>query len=115
MIAASLYCARRSRTATIRTTPGSRRTGPRSSRPAWTSSRSTSCSTASGPAGGLPYLNFYVGNGCVIVPLACLPCDREGLERMPAVFPDREVVGVPATNLARRGGGAHCITLQQSA
>ena len=59
----------------------------------------------------LPYLNFYVGNGCVIVPLACLPCDQEGLAQVQSVFPDREVVGVPATNLARRGGGAHCITL----
>jgi agmatine deiminase len=61
----------------------------------------------------LPYLNFYVGNGCVIVPLACVPSDREGLDQVRSVFPDREVVGVPATNLARRGGGAHCITLQQ--
>jgi len=63
----------------------------------------------------LPYLNFYVGNGCVIVPLACLPSDREGLAQVRSVFPDREVVGVPATNLARRGGGAHCITQQQPA
>ena len=59
----------------------------------------------------LPYLNFYLGNGCVIVPLACLPSDPEGLAQVRSVFPDREVVGVPATNLARRGGGAHCITL----
>ena len=63
----------------------------------------------------LPYVNFYIGNGCVIVPLACLPSDREGLDQVRSVFPDREVVGVPATNLARRGGGAHCITLQQPA
>jgi agmatine deiminase len=63
----------------------------------------------------LPYLNFYIGNGCVIVPLACLPCDAEGLAQMRSTFPDREVVGVPATNLARRGGGVHCITQQQPA
>jgi agmatine deiminase len=63
----------------------------------------------------LPYLNFYVGNGCVIVPLACLPSDREGLAQVRSVFPDREIVGVPATNLSRRGGGAHCITQQQPA
>jgi len=63
----------------------------------------------------LPYLNLYLGNGCAVVPLACLPEDREGLARLRAVFPDRAVVGVPATNLARRGGGAHCITLAQPA
>jgi len=63
----------------------------------------------------LPYLNFYVGNGCVIVPLALLPSDPEGLAQVQSAFPDREIVGVPATNLARRGGGAHCITLQQPA
>jgi agmatine deiminase len=63
----------------------------------------------------LPYLNFYIGNDCVIVPLACLPEDEDGLAQVRAAFPDREVVGVPATNLARRGGGAHCITLQQPA
>jgi agmatine deiminase len=61
----------------------------------------------------LPYLNFYIGNGGVIVPLARLPSDREGLAQIRAIFPGREVVGVPATNLARRGGGPHCITQQQ--
>jgi agmatine deiminase len=58
----------------------------------------------------LPYLNFYVGNGCVVMPFARLHSDREGLAQVQAVFPDRAVVGVPATNLARRGGGPHCIT-----
>ena len=61
----------------------------------------------------LPYLNFFLGNGCVVVPLACLPSDREALALLREVFPDREVVGVPATNLARRGGGIHCITREQ--
>lgn len=61
----------------------------------------------------LPYLNLYLGNGCAIVPLACAPEDDEGLARVREALPDREVVGVPATNLARRGGGVHCITLGQ--
>jgi agmatine deiminase len=60
----------------------------------------------------LPYLNFYVGNGCVIVPLARTPDDARGVARIREAFPGRQVVGVPATNLARRGGGAHCITQQ---
>ena len=63
----------------------------------------------------LPYLNLYIGNGCVIVPLALLPSDPDGLAKVQSGFPDREVVGVAATNLARRGGGAHCITLPQLA
>lgn len=61
----------------------------------------------------LPYLNLYLGNGCVVVPLAGVPEDAGGLARLRGLFPGRQVVGVPATNLARRGGGAHCITLQQ--
>lgn len=59
----------------------------------------------------LPYLNAYVGNGCVVVPLAGVLSDAEALRRLGGVFPEREVVGVPATNLARRNGGPHCITL----
>jgi agmatine deiminase len=58
----------------------------------------------------LPYLNHFVGNGVVVVPLALAPSDHEALRRVREVFPDREVVGVPATNLARGGGGPHCIT-----
>jgi agmatine deiminase len=60
----------------------------------------------------LSYLNLYIGNGCAIVPLALLPSDEEGLARIRDALPGREVVGVPATNLARRGGGPHCITQQ---
>lgn len=58
----------------------------------------------------LPYLNAYVGNGCVVVPLALVESDAEALARIGELYPGREVVGVPATNLARRGGGPHCIT-----
>jgi agmatine deiminase len=58
----------------------------------------------------LPYLNAYVGDGCAVVPLALAGEDDEALARLREVFPGREVVGVPATNLARRGGGPHCIT-----
>jgi agmatine deiminase len=60
----------------------------------------------------LPYLNFYIGNGCVVVPLARMPSDEDGLARIAHALPGREIVGVPATNLARRGGGPHCITQQ---
>ena len=61
----------------------------------------------------LPYVNFAFVNGGLIVPLALVPSDREAVETLQRALPDREVIGVPATNLWRRGGGPHCITQQQ--
>jgi agmatine deiminase len=65
------------------------------------------------PTTPVRYLNFYVGNGCVIVPLAGTRSDREALRQIGEAFPDREVVGVPGRALAEGGGGVHCITQQQ--
>jgi agmatine deiminase len=61
----------------------------------------------------LPYVNFYLGNGCAIVPVARIPDDARMLDRLRDALPGREIVGVPASNLWRRGGGPHCITQQQ--
>ena len=58
-------------------------------------------------------MNFAFVNGGLIVPLALAPTDREAVETLQRALPDREVIGVPATNLWRRGGGPHCITQQQ--
>lgn len=58
------------------------------------------------------YLNCFVGNGCVVAPLAGVPADAEGLAVLRDAFPGREVVGVPGETLARAGGGVHCITQQ---
>jgi agmatine deiminase len=65
------------------------------------------------PTQPVRYLNVYVGNGCVVVPLAETRSDREALARIREVFPDRDVVGVPGLALAAGGGGVHCITLGQ--
>ena len=65
------------------------------------------------PTSPVRYLNFYVGNGCVLVPIAGARPDREALARIRETFPDRDVVGVPALALAAGGGGIHCITQQQ--
>lgn len=64
------------------------------------------------PTRPIRYLNFYVGNGCVLVPLARQPADRRALTVIKEHFPDREIVGVDALALARGGGGVHCITQQ---
>ena len=55
--------------------------------------------------------NFYLGNGCVIVPVAGRR--STAVEALREVFPDREVVGISGENLARCRGGIHCITMEQ--
>ena len=60
----------------------------------------------------IPYLNFYVVNGGVIVPVGGLPEDDAALEVVGKAFPAREVVGVPAALISHGGGGPHCITQQ---
>jgi agmatine deiminase len=67
-----------------------------------------------GAPGVVPYVNFYVANGVVVVPCCGDDPDRDAevLARLGAVFDSREIVGVPARMLAEGGGGVHCITQQ---
>ena len=60
----------------------------------------------------VPYVNFYVCNGALIVPISDPETDDEALSRLGALYPGREVVGVPGRTLAYGGGGVHCITQQ---
>jgi agmatine deiminase len=63
----------------------------------------------------LSYISMYVANGGVIVPAFEDPQDTKAFEIVARAFPDREVVQVPATELAYGGGGIHSITLAQPA
>lgn len=65
-----------------------------------------------GPPTVIPYTNFYVCNGAVIVPVAGAETDAEALAQLGSLWPGREVVPVPGTTLAHGGGGVHCITQQ---
>ena len=58
------------------------------------------------------YVNMYVANGGVVVPIADHPLDDEALSIIRSAFPDREVVGVPGRIISYGGGGPHCITQQ---
>jgi agmatine deiminase len=58
----------------------------------------------------VPYVNFYVANEVVLVPVTGAPSDAAALEIIGGQYPGREVVGVPGTVLAYGGGGVHCIT-----
>lgn len=58
------------------------------------------------------YVNLYVASTRVVVPLLDERRDDEALERLEALFPEREVVGVPGREILLGGGNVHCITQQ---
>jgi agmatine deiminase len=58
------------------------------------------------------YLNLYICNGAVIVPVAGADTDTEALAIIGGAYPGREVVPVRGDVLAYGGGGPHCITQQ---
>jgi agmatine deiminase len=60
----------------------------------------------------VPYTNFYVCNGGLIVPTTGAETDAEALALLESLFPGREAVAVPGATLALGGGGVHCITQQ---
>jgi agmatine deiminase len=65
-----------------------------------------------GPPTAVPYVNFYLCNGALIVPVTGADTDGEALELLASLYPGREAVPVPGTTLALGGGGVHCITQQ---
>jgi len=60
----------------------------------------------------VPYLNLYLCNGGVVVPVSGHPADSEMLELIGTALPGRRVLPVPAVAIAYGGGGPHCITQQ---
>jgi agmatine deiminase len=63
------------------------------------------------PVGG-SYLNLYICNGAVIVPVFGVDSDADALAIIADAYPGREVVSIPGGLLAWGGGGPHCITQQ---
>jgi agmatine deiminase len=68
--------------------------------------------TVAGETVAVSYMNLYVCNGGVIVPVCGADSDDAALEIIAAAFPGREVVSVRGPLLAFGGGGPHCITQQ---
>jgi agmatine deiminase len=58
------------------------------------------------------YVNFYLANGGLIMPLIDPRTDALAAGSLARLFPDRRVVGIPAREILLGGGGIHCITQQ---
>jgi agmatine deiminase len=58
------------------------------------------------------YMNFYVGNAAVVIPLYGAPNDDAAVEAIGAIFPGRKAVGIRADHVLTGGGSFHCISQQ---
>jgi agmatine deiminase len=58
------------------------------------------------------YVNFYVANGGIVMPLLDPRRDRAAAALLKRLFPRRRVVGVAAREILLGGGNIHCITQQ---
>jgi agmatine deiminase len=58
------------------------------------------------------YVNFYIANGGIVMPLLDSRTDRAAVARVKRLFPHRRVLGVPAREVLLGGGDIHCITQQ---
>jgi agmatine deiminase len=61
------------------------------------------------------FVNFYIGNGAVVVPVYGTRWDDEAVERIGRLFPGRRAIGVNARAVLSGGGAFHCISQQQPA
>ncbi len=68
-----------------------------------------------GPAGRVPasYMNFYIGNGVVLLPVFNDPADERAVQTVRDLFPRHTVVPVECREFVWGLGAVHCATQQQ--
>lgn len=58
------------------------------------------------------YVNYYVGNGFVALPVFNDPHDKLAIEKLQELYPDRVIEPIYAREILLGGGNIHCITQQ---
>jgi agmatine deiminase len=58
------------------------------------------------------YVNFYIANDGIVMPLLDSRTDKVAAAKLKRLFPQARVVGVPAREVLLGGGNIHCITQQ---
>jgi agmatine deiminase len=58
------------------------------------------------------YVNFYIGNGRIVMPQLDPQRDGDARAKLKELFPRRQVVGVPGREILLGGGNVHCVTQQ---
>ncbi|MFM7888292.1 MAG: agmatine deiminase family protein [Pseudanabaena sp.] len=59
------------------------------------------------------YLNFYISNDSVIIPIYGSPNDDLAVQAIAKHFPSRKAIGLSAKHILLGGGAFHCITCHQ--